>query len=72
MKKSELFEEIADIFELEEEVNEDTPIGVDSLAMLSLIAMFDENFGMQLTGEDTKNVSKVVDLMKIAGLEKFS
>ena len=72
MKKSELFEEIADIFELEEEVNEETTISVDSLALLSLIAFFDESFGMQLTAADTKNVSKVADLMKIAGPEKFS
>lgn len=72
MKKSELFEEIADIFELDEEVNEETTISVDSLALLSLIAFFDENFGMQLTNTDTKNVRKVADLMKIAGPEKFS
>jgi acyl carrier protein len=72
MEKAAFFEEIADIFELDEDVNADTPIGVDSLAMLSLIAMFDENFGMQLTGEHVKSVSKVSDLMGIAGKEKFS
>jgi len=72
MEKSAFYEEIADIFELEEEVDATTPIGVDSLAMLSLIALFDENFGMQLTGDHVKNVSKVSDLMVIAGEDKFS
>ena len=71
MKKSELFEEIADIFELEEEVNENTAVSVDSLALLSLIAFFDENFSMQLTGESVKNVTRVSDLMKIAGPDNF-
>jgi len=72
MEKSAFYEEIADIFELEEEVDATTPIGVDSLAMLSLIALFDENFGMQLTGDHLKNVYKVSDLMVIAGEDKFS
>lgn len=72
MKKTELFEEIADIFELEEEVNEETTISVDSLALLSLIALFDENFGMSLTAEDVAKVTKVSDLMAIAGSQKFS
>ena len=72
MKKSEFFEEVADIFELEEEVNEETAISVDSLALLSLIALFDENFGMSLTGGDVKKITKVCDLITIAGSEKFS
>lgn len=72
MEKAAFFEEIADIFELDEDVDAATPIGVDSLALLSLIAMFDENFGMQLTGEHVKDVSKVSDLMELVGKDKFS
>lgn len=72
MEKSAFYEEIADIFELNEEVTSTTPIGVDSLAMLSLIALFDENFGMQLTGDHVKNVTKVSDLIEIVGEDKFS
>jgi acyl carrier protein len=71
MKKEAFFEEIADIFEIEEEVNKDTPIGIDSLAMLSLIALYDENFDMQITGMEIGEVSKVSDLMRIAGMDKF-
>jgi len=67
MKKSEFFNEIADIFELEEEVNEKTFISIDSLALLSLIALFDDNFGIELTGESVEDATKVADLMKIAG-----
>ncbi len=72
MEKTAFFEEIADIFEFDVEVNEKTLIAVDSLALLSLIAFFDENFEHQLTAADVKDVSIVSDLMDIAGLEKFS
>lgn len=67
MKKSEFFNEIADIFELEEEVSEKTFISIDSLALLSLIALFDDNFGIELTGDSVEDATKVADLMKIAG-----
>ena len=71
MEKTAFFEEIADIFELEEEVSESTPIGIDSLAMLSIIALFDENFNLQVTGKNLSNVNTVEDLMKIAGKDRF-
>ncbi|WP_445730721.1 hypothetical protein [Mariniflexile sp.] len=68
MNKDRFFDEIKDILLLEDEnINEKTPIEVDSMSSLLLIAFFDEHFSQTITQEKIKELKNVSDLMEIAG-----
>jgi len=43
----------------------------DSLAVLSIIAMIDENFGKSLSAQDFTNVTDVASLIEKIGKEHF-
>jgi acyl carrier protein len=78
MKKSDFFEEIKEILEIDEnfEVNEDTILSeleeYDSLSIMSIVALVDEKFNATLTGEQLFDVDSVRSLIKIIGADKFS
>jgi len=67
---NELYSGLADIFEIEpEEVRSDTVLedqAWDSLAMVSLIALFDELYGKEVNIEALKNCATVGDIEKLA------
>jgi acyl carrier protein len=71
MKKAFFFEELKDTLELEGIVKETTILHLTSLAILSVIVLVEENFDKQIRTVDLKNVSTVVSLMELIGLENF-
>ncbi len=73
MKKNYFFEELIEIFELDEEqISEETTILLDSLSMLSTIAFLDENFDKRVSAEELRGITKVMDLIKLVGKENLS
>lgn len=77
MKKSEFIEKLKDALEInaDKEIMEETDLrdleGYDSLGILVVIVMVDENFGKQLSSSDFKRVTTVSSLMELIGQENF-
>lgn len=76
MKINEFIKELKETLELENvELNEDTNLRnleeYDSLAMLSIIAIIDENFGKQLSAQQFADVTTVKSLIEKIGLDSF-
>ena len=71
MKKAAFFEELKDTLELDGIIKETTVLHLTSLAILSVIVLVDEKFDKQIRTVDLKNVSTVVSLMELIGLENF-
>lgn len=71
MGKVKFFEELKDALELDGIVNENTILHLTSLATLSVIVFVDENFDKQIKASVLKNVSSVLTLMELIGMEKF-
>ena len=76
MKTDQFFEELKETLELEDvELNESTNLidldEYDSLSVLSIIAMIDENFDKKLSGKDFQSITTVKSLMKLIGDDKF-
>jgi len=76
MKVNEFIEKLKETLELEdEELNEDTNLKdleeYDSLSVLSIIAMIDENFGKQLSAQQFSDVTTVKSLIEKIGVENF-
>jgi acyl carrier protein len=72
MEKGNFFEELKTAIEFEEDMNENTKIALSSLHILSVIALVDENFDIQLKTNELKQVSSVKELMHLIGSEKFN
>jgi len=72
MTKEEFIEELKDILELEEEnIEMETPISLDSLSILSVIAFLDENYSKKATAEELRDVGNLRDIANIAGVDNF-
>jgi acyl carrier protein len=76
MKVNEFIEKLKETLELEDEkLNEDTNLKdleeYDSLSVLSIIAMIDENFGKQLSAQQFSDVTTVTSLIEKIGVENF-
>jgi len=76
MKVNEFIEKLKETLELEDEkLNEDTNLKdleeYDSLSVLSIIAMIDENFGKQLSAQQFSDVTTVKSLIEKIGVENF-
>jgi acyl carrier protein len=77
MKKSEFFEELKDILEAEgiaiDENSKLSEVGTyDSMSIMSIVALVDDNFNKRLTSNQLKSVKTTGDLMKLVGLENFN
>lgn len=77
MKKSEFFEELKDILEAEGiAIDENSKLSeagtYDSMSIMSIIALVDDNFNKRLTSDQLKSVKTTGDLMKLVGLENFN
>lgn len=72
MKRNDFYKRIAELFEIEEEsINEETPVKIDSLSLLALIVLIDENFNKQVNAGQLKNVETIGALMNIIGRDNF-
>lgn len=75
MKKQEFIDSIKDILELEDDaiMDEDSSLKdvLNSLGVLSIIALCDESFSKELTAEQIRSITTVKSLMEIIGLEHF-
>ncbi len=70
MKKEEFLELLAETIDTEEELSEQMSLGdideYDSIAILSLMSMYDE-LGAKVTPNDFKDLKTVADLIKLVG-----
>lgn len=71
MKKGDFISGLEDYLELTN-LNEDSTLDLSSINILSVIALVDESFDIQLKSSDLKQVSSVQDLMNLIGIEKFN
>ena len=76
MEKENFIESLKEIMELEDmEIDENTVltelIEFNSLAIMGIIALIDENFDMLIEAEKFENVTTVKDLMNLIGSSKF-
>ena len=77
MKKSEFMEKLKDALEIDanKEITEETDLRYleecDSLGVLTIIALVDENFGKQLSSPDFQKITTVSSLIKLIGEENF-
>lgn len=76
MNKEKFFDLLKEIMELEEtDLNEDTVltdlVEFNSLAIMGIIALIDENFDMLVEAEKFEEIETVKDLINIVGADKF-
>ena len=76
MKINEFCQQLKDLMEIEDvEITEETRLidlpEYDSIAVMSIIAMVDEEFGVNLDGEQLSTVQNVNDLIGIIGKDKI-
>ena len=76
MKIDDFLYELKETLEIEDvELNEETNLKeleeYDSLSVLSIIAMIDENFGKRISGQDFQSITTVGSLMELIGMENF-
>jgi acyl carrier protein len=63
MTKNEFIEKIKEILLIEDEVDMDYNVKIDSLASLLLIEFYDENFGFRITSETLKKIKTLSDFV---------
>ena len=76
MKIDDFLNELKETLEIDDvELNEETNLKeleeYDSLSVLSIIAMIDENFGKRISGQDFQSITTVGSLMELIGMENF-
>ena len=75
MTKQELCNEIADIMEVDAEINETTDLTqfeeFDSLAIMSLVAMINSKFGKRIPGTQLKAIKTPAELIALIGTDAF-
>ena len=76
MKTNKFLSELSETLELEEiELNLNTNLKdleeYDSLSVLSIIAMIDEQLGKRLSGNDFNSITTIKSLMELIGMDSF-
>jgi acyl carrier protein len=76
MKKEAFIDGLKEIMEIEETpLTEETVLRdlmeFNSLALMGIIALIDENFDMVIEAESFETVKTIGDIMTLIGLEKF-
>jgi acyl carrier protein len=71
MKKNLFFKQLKEIFEIDSEINEKSPLHLTSLTTLAIIALVDEEFFKTLEDSELKTINSVDDLMNLIGKESF-
>jgi acyl carrier protein len=76
MKYQKFIELIKDALEIKDETSLKTNLNdlpeYDSLALLSLIALIDESFGVSLSAEQFESVTTIESLTELIGKDKFN
>ena len=72
MNKQEFLSELQEIMMLEEALSEDSELDAlqayDSMTHLTLLSLYEEEFGKELEAQDLIDVKTVNDLLVLAGL----
>lgn len=76
MKIADFLNELKETLEIDDDgLNEETNLKdleeYDSLSVLSIIAMIDENFGKRISGQDFQSITTVGSLMELIGMVNF-
>lgn len=75
MTKSQFLSSLQEVLEVDVDLTEDTNLreleGYDSMAVLSIIAFFDEHFQQTVDAERFEDVTTVSDLMGLIGHDRF-
>ena len=72
MNKQDFFRELQELFEMEDDLTDSSELEIDSLELLSLIVFLDENFSIQKTAEELKDISSVHDIINLVGEDNLS
>ena len=75
MTKQDLCNEIAEIMEVDAEINETTDLTqfeeFDSLAIMSLVALINSKFGKRIPGTQLKSIKTPAELIALIGDSMF-
>ncbi len=76
MKIADFLNELKETLEIDDVgLNEETNLKeleeYDSLSVLSIIAMIDENFGKRISGQNFQSITTIGSLMELIGMENF-
>lgn len=72
MEKTEFLEELKDALMIENDsFNEETELNMTSLTTLSVIALIDENFDMQIKASDLAKITKAKEIINLIGPDRF-
>lgn len=75
MKRTEFFNALAEALEFNQELNAETVLkeleNYDSMSVLAIIALVDENFSKKLTAAQLNSITTVKSLMELIGIERF-
>ena len=75
MTKKEFCLEIAEILEIDDELNENSDLKTydefDSLAIMGIVALVNGKFGKRIPGEQIQSVCTPADIMNLIGIENF-
>lgn len=75
MTKQDLCNEIAEIMEVDAEINETTDLTqfeeFDSLAIMSLVALINSKFGKRIPGTQLKAIKTPSELIALIGTDAF-
>ena len=72
MNRQDFFRELQELFEMEDDLTDSSELEIDSLELLSLIVFLDENFSIQKTAEELKDISSVHDIINLVGEDNLS
>jgi len=77
MKKSEFFEELKGVLETDDiEIDESSELRevgtYDSMSIMSIVALVDDNFNKRLSSEQLEGIKTAGDLMMLIGMDNFN
>lgn len=72
MNKKEFLSELQDLFEIDEQLHDDSEFDLDSMDILGLVVFLDENFSIQKTAKELVDISSINDILDIIDTKKLS
>jgi acyl carrier protein len=67
MNKQDFLIELQDLFEIDEQLNDNSEFELDSMDILSLVVFLDENFSIQKTTQELSDISSIKNILDILG-----
>lgn len=71
MKKEDFFNKLEDLFEIDEKLDDDSHLDLESIDILGLVAFLDENFSVNKTAEELNNITTVKNIIEVIGKDKL-